>query len=455
MHASTADSGTVASVVLDAEMVVPPAPPRPRDSLTGLAGREALRELVADALDRAEIGAAGVALAFLDLDDFKRINEVFGHAAGDAALRAVATRLTAVVRPSDRVIHFGGDEFVVVCCGVHREEDALRIAQRLAYALIDPFEVADTPVTLTTSIGIALGDGLSKTPEDLLRDAETALHKAKLSPAGSIRMFNEALRRHAVARLQIENALRAAVARDELTLAYQPIVGLRDGAVMGFEALLRWEHSGLGPVSPLEFIPIAEESGLIKTLGRWVFRRACRDLAALAERHPDSRFHMSVNLSPSQVLDPDLPRHVQEVLEETGVDPGRLHVELTEGVLVEHSSAAHEALIELRATGVRLVIDDFGTGYSALSYLTRLPIDGVKIDRSFVNELDGSTPESAIVAAVVSLARELGLHVIAEGVETEDQAQRLRGLGCPLAQGFYFGRPTPAEYLDLLIASGH
>jgi diguanylate cyclase (GGDEF)-like protein len=426
------------------------ASPRVRvagDSLTGLLGRDSLRAVIASALERAEIGCSGVALACLDLDDFTRVNEALGYAAGDDLLRAVATRLTAVVRGGDRVVHFGGDKFIVVCSGVQLESDALRIAQRLAATLVEPFVIGETPIALSATIGIAVGDGLSSAPEDLLRDADTALHRA---PRGGVGVFDESQRRSAVARLQIENALRASIERDELTLAYQPIVGLRNGSVVGFEALLRWEHPALGSISPLEFIPVAEQRGLIRPLGRWVLRRACEDLAALSERH-GPHLHMSVNVSPAQIFDPALPADVTDILDETGIEPGRLHVELTEGVLAERGELACDALLKLRQTGVRLVIDDFGTGYSALSYLTRLPVDGVKIDRSFVKELDDQTPEAAIVAAVVSLARDLGLHVTAEGVETEGQAERLRELGCPLAQGFYFGRPAPAEYLDLLL----
>ena len=434
------------------EVALPAAGPVVRsESMTGLLGRDSLRAVVAAALERSEIGCSGVALACLDLDDFNRVNEALGHAAGDDLLRAVATRLAAVVRPTDRVVHFGGDKFIVVCSGVQTDADALRIAQRLSTALTEPFVISATPIALTATVGVAVGDGLSSASEDLLRDADTALHRAKHGRRGEVVLFDEAQRRSAIARLQIENALRASLERDELTLAYQPIVGLRNGTVLGFEALLRWDHPALGPISPLEFIPIAEESGLIRTLGRWVFRRACEDLKALQTRYGSHNFHMSVNLSPRQVLDPNLARDVVEALEDTGVEPGRLHVELTEGVLVERGDSARDALIQLRQTGVRLVIDDFGTGYSALSYLTRLPVDGVKIDRSFVKELDAATPEAAIVAAVISLARELGLHVIAEGVETEEQAERLRELGCPLAQGYYFGRPTPAEYLNLLL----
>lgn len=420
------------------------------ETLTGLLGRDALGSIVASALERSEIGAAGVALVCLDIDDFRRVNEVLGHVAGDELLRAVAERLTSVIRPNDRVVHFGGDKFIVVCCGIHTDKDALRIAHRLSSSLDEPFRHGETPLALSACVGVALGDGLSKTPDDLLRDSDTALSRAKQRGSASIVLFDEAHRRSAVARLQLENALRSSIDRGELTLAYQPIVSLHSGGVVGFEALTRWEHPALGPISPLEFIPVAEDSGLIHRLGRAVFARACADLAMLVERH-GPRFHMSVNLSPRQVLDTTLPADLATIMESTGIDPERLHVELTEGVLIEHDEAARTALTRLRDTGARLVIDDFGTGYSALSYLTRLPVDGVKIDRSFVKELDRATPEAAIVAALVSLSQELGLHVIAEGVETEAQAARLRELGCPLAQGFYFGRPTPAEYVDLLL----
>ena len=421
------------------------------DSPTTLPGRVQLRAVIDAALEAAAARGTGVAVACLDIDDFHRFNDVLGHATANHLLRAVGSRLASVVRPGDQVGHLGGDEFAVVCNGVMRESDARRIAERLTAALAEPFVVDAMPVAITVSVGIALGDGSTKSAQDLLEDADTALHRAQARAGGATEVFDEALRRSAIARLQTENALRRAIAADELTVAYQPIVSLRDGSVRGFEALVRWSHPALGDISPLEFIPIAEESGLILPLGRAIIQRACRDLAALDADRGNTGFTVAVNLSPRQVLDPDLPVLLRDTLDETGIDAGRLHLELTEGVLVEPNLEVRDAILALRAIGVRIAIDDFGTGYSALSYLTRLPVDAIKIDRSFVAHLSGATVESAIVEAVISLARKLGLDVIAEGVETQEQVDCLRALGCPLAQGFFFGRPTPAEYLDLLL----
>ena len=424
---------------------------QPATALTQLPGRREFASLVAAALEASNDRDTGVALVCIDVDDFKRFNEVLGHDAGDQLLRAIASRLAAIVRPGDRVAHLGADEFAVVCSGVIRDTDAVRIGQRFSSALAEPFAAGDTSVALTVSVGIAVGDGLGQSPQDMLRDAGTALHRAKRTRSGATEVFDETHRRSAIARLQTENALRKALEEDELTVAYQPIVSLRDGEVRGFEALVRWSHDALGQISPLEFIPIAEESGLILPLGRSVLTRSCHDIAALDAKAPQRHFNVAVNLSPRQVLDPELPGVIESSLEAADLDPACLHLELTEGILVDHNPNVRDALLRLRRIGVRIMIDDFGTGYSALSYLTRLPVDGVKIDHSFVTHLGGATVESAIVEAVISLGRNIGLDVIAEGVETQGQADELREMGCLHAQGFFFGRPTPAAYLDLLL----
>jgi diguanylate cyclase (GGDEF)-like protein/PAS domain S-box-containing protein len=406
------------------------------DPLTGLANRALCRDRIEHALALSERAGSAAAVLFIDLDNFKRVNDLFGHAAGDALLIALAGRMTAAVRPADTVARLGGDEFVVVCEDVD-ERTALALGWRVAAAVAEPAEPGATP--LTASIGIAFGRTGATDPDVLIGHADAAAYRAKERGAGRVEMFDERLRRRAADRVQTATDLEGALERRELELEFQPIVTLADGATVGHEALLRWRRLGGRAIDPAEFIPVAEESGLIIPIGSWVLEHACREGSGLAAGQGS---WISVNLSARQVAQPDLLDVVAGALEAAGLAPSSLCLELTEAALLGVTPAIVTNLEKLHELGIRLVLDDFGTGYSSFQHLKDFPIDMVKIDRSFVANLGRGEHDAAIVASVVSMASALGLDVIAEGVESEMQAVALRELGCPLAQGYYFGPPA-------------
>ena len=415
------------------------------DALTGLPNRALLQDRLAQALNRARREQIRLAVLFLDVDKLKVLNDSLGHGAGDEVLRAIGPRLADVVRASDTVARFGGDEFVIVCEDVRSERHALALAQRVVDAFQPAFMVAGEPRHVRTSVGVVVTDGATtRDADELIRDADAAMYSAKDRGRGRVALFDDRMRARAVARLRLEEDLRRAIGTDQLRLAFQPVIQLEDGAVRGVEALVRWQHPEHGPVAPDEFIPIAEETGLIVPLGEWVLREAVRRLAAWRRGRPGLR--VSVNLSARQVVDAPIVDTVADALRGSGVPPERLILEITERLLLDDSPAVTAALVGLKALGVTLVLDDFGTGYSSLSYLRRYPLDGIKIDRSFVMDLgaDG-LGDDAIVAAMVSMAGALGLAVVPEGVETDGQLRRLRDLGCAVAQGFHLGRPMPAD----------
>jgi diguanylate cyclase (GGDEF)-like protein/PAS domain S-box-containing protein len=401
------------------------------DPLTGLANRTLCRDRIVHALARRAEGTACV--LFVDLDAFKRVNDVYGHAAGDAVLVALSRRLEATVRPADTVARLGGDEFVVVCEEID-EDTAIALGQRLAEAIGEPLEVAGAEHRLSASIGIALGGAGRRDPDALLAEADAAAYRAKADGRGGVEVFDRRLRRHARERLRTAEALERALSLGQLRLAFQPIVALDGGAVVGHEALLRWDRPGGGASAPAEFIPVAEESALIVEIGAWALREACRELAG-------AEGSVWVNVSGRQLAQPGLPAMVADALREAGLAAGRLRLEITEAVVQGASAATLANLRALAESGVGIVLDDFGTGYSSLGHLRDLPLRTVKIDRSFVASLAEGTE---IVAAIASLAAALGLEAVAEGVETPAQAEALRALGCPLAQGFLFGAPGPA-----------
>jgi diguanylate cyclase (GGDEF)-like protein/PAS domain S-box-containing protein len=421
------------------------------DPLTGLPNRVLFLDRLAHVLAKRDESGPRAAVFFMDIDNFKLINDSLGHDSGDRLLKAVGPRLTEAVRPSDTIARFGGDEFVVLCEETEDGRDALRVAERLQQALGQPFVLDGEPHFLTASIGVALATGRYEGPEALMRDADAAMYRAKDRGRGECELFDDTLRNQVIGRLRLENALRGVVERDELRAYYQPIVSLETGAVTGLEALMRWHHDGLGPVSPLEFIPIAEDTGLIVPLGAWMLEEVCRQAVRWAEELGVEPPPISVNLSPRQVAHAELVPTVARVLEEHGVPASWLALEITENVLISEAESPWNTLQALKKLGVTLMLDDFGTGYSSLSYLKRFPVDVLKIDRTFVDGVGSEAEDSAIVNAIVRMARALDLGVVAEGVETDAQVDALRRLGCERAQGFLFGRPGPAAQITPML----
>jgi diguanylate cyclase (GGDEF)-like protein/PAS domain S-box-containing protein len=428
------------------------------DPLTGLANRVLFRDRVGHAIARAARGGPPPCVLFLDLDNFKPVNDSLGHAAGDALLVEVAARLRACVRPEDTCARFGGDEFALLL--ERAPDDAARAtAGRVVEALGAPFPLGGTGVVVGVSVGIAHA-GLGESVDEVLRNADIAMYRAKAAGRGRAEVFEPSMHAAARRRFELEAELRRAIEsvesdRDDgagtLVLYYQPVVDLEHRRLYGAEALVRWRHPGRGLVPPIDFIPIAEETGLILPLGRWVLREACRQLRAWHDAHPDVPTVVSVNLSARQLARPELVAEVADAVADAGAPAARLVLEMTEGMLIHDNRATLERLDALKSLGVRLAIDDFGTGYSSLSYLERFPVDVLKIDRSFVRGVGRNGHESPVTLAVISLARALGMVAIAEGVETERQLERLRELGCDRGQGYLFGRPEPAAAMTALL----
>jgi len=435
-----------------------------RDPLTGLPSRLLFLNRLCGALERLQRRPGRyVAVLFLDLDRFKVINDSLGHPAGDQLILAVAERLRQSVRRHETIARFGGDEFAVICEDLSDEQDAIAVAERLLKAFGPPFQLAHGEAVSTVSIGIAVGVRPDQDPEELIRDADAAMYRAKQAGGGRIMLFDEVTRQRALDRLETETALRRALERDELRLAFQPEILIDSGKVVGLEALLRWQHPERGLLAPAEFLALAEETGLIVPIGEWVLREACRQARRWQTEFPGAEdLTMRVNVSPRQLADDKLVDCVRTVLEETGMDPARLCLEVTESVLVEDPESSARTLGALKGLGVEIAVDDFGTGYSSLEYLRHFPIDCVKIDRSFVRGLPHSPEDVAIVGAVIELGHALNLSVTAEGVENTKQLGNLQSAGCDTAQGFLFSRPERAEVVegllgrtDLRAVSGH
>jgi Amt family ammonium transporter len=424
------------------------------DPLTDLPNRALLLQLIEHALHRAERDHGLIALLFLDLDRFKSVNDSLGHDAGDELLVDVARRIAGVLRPSDTVARLGGDEFVVLCEEVRDEHQAVAITQRVTAAIEQrPFEVSGSVLPMTASVGIALSGDRDAHPEGLLRDADAAMYRAKDRGRARHELFDDEMRRRTTHRLELADELALAIERGQITVHYQPIIDLTTGRVEGVEALARWDHPTRGTLSPIEFIGLAEETGLIVGLGLSVLSRACdqarRWEVELGNRAPK----VHVNLSARQLTAANLPRLVQGVLDQSLIDPHRLCLEVTESVLMDDAASSVTVLAGLKDLGVELAIDDFGTGYSSLAYLRRFPVDVLKIDRSFVDGLGPDADDSAIVSVIVSLARTLGLECVAEGVETVEQLSGLRTLGCEQAQGYYFARPHPVPAVNRFLTT--
>ena len=424
------------------------------DPLTGLPNRTLFMDRLGQAVNRLRRHQGRAAVLFLDVDRFKLVNESLGHDVGDELLGAAAPRLKQTVRASDTVARFGADEFGILLEDIAGEHDAVDMAQRIAAVFTRPFVLGGDEHFVTTSIGISLAVG-GESPEGLIRDAETAMHRAKERGRARYELFDETLRGRAMGRLRVENDLRRALERDEFTLDYQPIIGLRDRSITGVEALVRWEHPERGRISPLEFIPIAEENGLIEPIGRWVLERACRQAAGWSAARPDAApISVAVNLSAVQFDNANLPDTVAAALRASGLDPSLLALEITESVLMGHGEEVARTLSALKAIGARLVLDDFGTGFSSLSYLSRLPLDVLKVDRSFVDGLGSERSDTAIAEAIVALSHALSLDVVGEGAETARQISELERLGCDRVQGFYFSRPVAAAQIDRMLRDG-
>ena len=420
------------------------------DALTGLPNRALFLDRLGQALARRGRRGSLTAVLFLDLDRFKWINDSLGHAAGDELLTLVGTRLSDAIRPGDSVARFGGDEFVVLCDDLEGEWEALTIAQRLSAALGAQFSVEGRDITVTASLGIATtASATGATADSLLRDADAAMYRAKERGRDRIESFQGGMRARAIERLEVETDLRRALERGELRVHYQPVVRLAGAAMLGVEALVRWEHPERGLVGPAEFIPVAEETGLIQPLGAYVLDESCKQVAAWNRAHLDrAPLSVAVNLSARQMSAADLTRLVLTALNDSGLEPGLLCLEITESVLMEDVGASRSVLQSLKELGVRLGIDDFGTGYSSLLYLRRFPVDFLKVDRSFVSGLGENSEDGAIVAGVLGLAHALGVGAIAEGVEKPEQADKLAGMGCEQAQGYLWSRPLPPEELE-------
>jgi diguanylate cyclase (GGDEF)-like protein/PAS domain S-box-containing protein len=420
------------------------------DAVTGLPSRLLFLDRTALALKRRRRGNVTCAVLLLDLDGFKSVNDSFGHAAGDELLRAVGSRLQTVVRPADTVARLGGDEYTILCEDIGREENVLLLAERVAEAVASPFQFENGEIHLTASIGLALAGGNEDSPDALLRAADAAMYQAKEAGA-RYELYDESIRARVIERAETQNALHRAIELEEFCLRYQPCVRLSSSAVIGAEALLRWEHPQRGTLAPCEFVPLAEETGLIAPIGNWALEQACQELARWRGAAPEADPLMLVNLSPRQLADPDFPRLVAERLDEAQVARSSVCLEITESALLDVEGVTG-ALRSLKDLDLLVGIDDFGTGYSSLAHLKRLPADVVKIDRSFVAGLGRDLRDTAIVAAILELARALGIRAIAEGVETPEQVAELRELGCELAQGYFFERPKPGAEVEAMFA---
>ncbi len=421
------------------------------DALTELPNRALLTDRLVQGLAGARRRGTHLAVVFLGVDRFQGVNDSFGHGIGDQILKITAERMLTMIRSSDTIGRFGGDEFVIVC-GDASTAATMSIAERVIEAVNRPYHVSDQEMTLTASVGIAVADDKA-TPESLLRDAGTAMSFAKAHGGGRVEIFDESLRTRAKRRVANGFRLRKALDEQEFVVQYQPIIDLSTGVMVSAEALLRWVHPEFGIVGPDEFIPLAEETGLIVPIGAWVLKTACRQLVRWEKTMPS--ISMSVNLSVRQIAEPDVITLIEKILLSTGVAPAHLCLELTESVFMNDADYFGRTLTSLRGLGVQLSIDDFGTGYSSLSYLKRFPVDAVKIDKGFVDGLGADSHDSALVAAIVAMADALGLVVTAEGVETQEQLAVLNKLGCQRAQGFYLARPMAAADLDQLVAQSH
>ncbi|HXA30515.1 MAG TPA: EAL domain-containing protein [Candidatus Angelobacter sp.] len=424
------------------------------DSLTGLPNRALFVEHLERALARTRRDGSRVTVLFLDLDRFKMVNDSLGHAAGDHLLVAVGERLRRCLRATDVAARLGGDEFAVLAEDSEELADADVVAERILDALREPITVSGRELSVTASIGVAVSGAADGDAQSLLRNADLAMYRAKVDGLGRYLVFEQQMHTVLSQRVELEANLRRAISADEFVVHYQPIVGLADGDLVGVEALVRWARGGEILVSPADFIPVAEEMGLIVPIGRWVLHESMRQVRGWQDRHPGlHRLSLSVNLSARQLRQPELVDDIVEALKATRFDPTCLTLEITETALMRDTSRALETLDRLRALGIRLALDDFGTGYSSLSYLREFPIDVIKIDKSFVDGIARGSEEAAVARAVIELGRTLNIDTVAEGVEGAHQLEELRSLRCDYGQGYHFSRPLPADALEPLLSA--
>jgi diguanylate cyclase (GGDEF)-like protein len=424
------------------------------DHLTGLANRALFRDRLNQSLARADRNKNQVALMFLDLDNFKAVNDTLGHDAGDLLLQGVSERLRRCVRKTDTVARLGGDEFTVILEGITSMQQPAMVAQKILDSLLMPFNLSGHEVFITTSIGITIYPSDSETIKDLLKYADRAMYRAKEHGCNHYQFYAAEMNIRATERLTFRSSLHYALDREELLLHYQPQINLNSGEVVGVEALLRWDLPQYGLLYPERFITLAEETELIAPIGEWVLRTACKQSRQWINEDL-SPFRISVNISSRQFRRRELAGKVERILRETDMDPQRLELELTEGTLMENTEASSDTLELLKNMGVRISIDDFGTGYSSLGYLQRFPIDTLKIARTFVKDITTNPDDAAIARAIIALAQSLRLEVIAEGIETTEQLELLRTQGCEIAQGFLLSRPLPADSIPALVSNGN